>query len=122
VGKGIVKKSKIGKYKKHFERCLVEPLEKNCLDVCDPQVNEVYHSQFGKMKYHLPKQISEAIAERQADLSNTPNNRKKPEWKNILSKISLANINMHGDCVQGKRELKIVSNPVSKKAESLLRS
>jgi len=56
VGKGIVQKSRSDKYEKHFMRRVVKALEKNCINVCDPQCDE-FESQYAKMHYHIAPEI-----------------------------------------------------------------
>jgi len=49
-GKGIVQKNRAKKYEEHFGKNLVKILEKNCLNVCDPE-NDLFVSKFKKMNY-----------------------------------------------------------------------
>ena len=55
IGKGIVGKDKLEKYKKHFATKVVKNLEKNCIKVVDNENKDV--SRFPKIEYNLPKEI-----------------------------------------------------------------
>jgi hypothetical protein len=86
VAKGLVQKSKAGKFEKHFMRKTIKNLEKNCLQVCDPQM-ENFKSVYAKLNYHVPN-------------DDAPPAKKgvKPtavkEYQKVLEKVTLGNIHI----------------------------
>ena len=70
----------------------VKKLEKNCLNVCDPQIDN-YVSPYEKMNYKVPSEITPVT---------TGNAQNYSKWSNILEKITLANIHLENDETRGK--------------------
>ena len=44
------------KFEKHFAKRVTKVLEKNCINVCNPKIDE-YLSRYRKMNYKLPLEI-----------------------------------------------------------------
>jgi hypothetical protein len=56
IGRGGVEKSRQAKYMQHFANKIIKNLEKNCLNVCDPNIDQ-FHSRYQKMNYRLPCEV-----------------------------------------------------------------
>jgi len=81
VTKGLVTKSRLEKFDKHFTKNVIKPLEKNCVNACDPQC-ESHNSIYSKMMYYIPGDLSVKV----------PKGRNPPGKKIILEKCTLGNI------------------------------
>ena len=72
VGKGLTSRKQAEHYKKHFYSKVMKDLEKNCIMVCDPAMDQS-NSKFGKCSYKINSSTSEMV----------------------LDKITLANIHLY---------------------------
>ncbi len=55
VGKGNLR-DRSDRYAKHFAKKIVKPLENNCLQVCDPNIDQS-GKRFRKMNYEFPDEV-----------------------------------------------------------------
>ena len=82
VGKGLAHKKDLERYKKYFATKVVKDLERNCIMVCDPSLDQS-KCRFGKFNYKIPSYLTQYVGE------------EKKSWEMVLDKITLANINMY---------------------------
>ena len=76
-------------FTKNFAKRIVKPLEKNCLNVCDPQVDQKV-STYQKMSYKMAIEV-QTLQESNRDINVDG------KWKSVLEKITLGNIHMKND-------------------------
>jgi hypothetical protein len=76
----------------HFCEEVVDPLEKNCLKVLDPQ--ESTNRLYKKMDYKFDDKI-EKILQKTTEI----------EWTSVIDRVNLSNIHMFHDSAIGKGEI-----------------
>jgi hypothetical protein len=95
-----VPKSKSEKFMNFFIKRLIPKLEKNALNVCNPQI--VHETQFEKFKYSYPEEITFLMSlpkdKKGKPLKGSAERARKagtkPDWKSVLENVNMGNINM----------------------------
>jgi hypothetical protein len=92
VAKGLIPSHKQEKYRTNFIRKVVRGLEKNCVDVCNP--NSEKKSRYAKMDYNIS-----------SSLLKYGQDQNRGRWEKILEKVTFDNIHLHSDQVKGAEKL-----------------
>jgi hypothetical protein len=100
VTRGTVPKSKAEKYQQFFINKIVPKLEKNALNVANPQI--LHETKFQKFKYAYPDEITAEMAlpkdKKGKTLKGAAERARKtgipPVWKSILENVNMGNINL----------------------------
>jgi hypothetical protein len=94
VGKGLVQRANLDKYKRHFAQSVVKNLEKNCIMVCDASQDRRF-CKYNKCSYNIPSYLISMVGD---PLTATD----KSKWGMVLDNITLANIHLYNMPVDNK--------------------